>query len=574
MKLAALDIRNFGCIDATGYRILIDDIVIIIGPNNVGKSLVLDAYEAFASSGSALPLKCFRDEEINNTVEISGVFVDLTQKDVDTIGAKWRHEDILFGPCIKVMWRWRTPDVKGDKFSWDPDAGDWIPGGVGGWDSLIASRIPIPLRVRPTDGPEVRESQIVEILTSTIKTSLKKDVGPLAKVLDDMNALAESFQEKVQEDIQEACDSVGVKLQDVFPGHMVEFKSSVGKIEPEKIIGSGSHIRIKNGSANPVPLAQQGTGLQRAFLWSALAALAELGRVTHGKKKVEPEHPRILLIDEPESFLHPPMVRNAREALYGLARVNGWQVMASTHSPIFVDVSKQHTTIVRIGRGNDRNCVFATERSNFDGDDKTRLRMIRECHPSVNEFFFADHVFLVEGETERAILAVLLARRNKDNSKYHVVNCMGKANLPLFARILNQFGIPYTIIHDADSPKNYCNGKWQRNVMWTENERIIQVVAERSKEIPRSSTVVHVPDFETYYFGKSRTSDKPHSALEHLWRLDFETASELAGLRSLADSLISGSHPGTYSDMDDLKSKVAKWIEETKPEQQDKWDLS
>ena len=36
MKLIELKIRNFGCIDEKGIRIKIDNIVVLIGPNNVG----------------------------------------------------------------------------------------------------------------------------------------------------------------------------------------------------------------------------------------------------------------------------------------------------------------------------------------------------------------------------------------------------------------------------------------------------------------------------------------------------------------------------------------------------------
>ena len=38
MKLIELQIKNFGCIDENGITIKIDDIVVLIGPNNVGKT--------------------------------------------------------------------------------------------------------------------------------------------------------------------------------------------------------------------------------------------------------------------------------------------------------------------------------------------------------------------------------------------------------------------------------------------------------------------------------------------------------------------------------------------------------
>lgn len=43
MKLIELRIRNFGCIDEKGITVKIDNIVVLIGPNNVGKTTVLKA---------------------------------------------------------------------------------------------------------------------------------------------------------------------------------------------------------------------------------------------------------------------------------------------------------------------------------------------------------------------------------------------------------------------------------------------------------------------------------------------------------------------------------------------------
>jgi predicted ATPase len=44
MRLRAIRINNFGCIDGEGCEVEIDRIVVLIGPDNVGKSTILDAY--------------------------------------------------------------------------------------------------------------------------------------------------------------------------------------------------------------------------------------------------------------------------------------------------------------------------------------------------------------------------------------------------------------------------------------------------------------------------------------------------------------------------------------------------
>jgi len=311
-------------------------------------------------------------------------------------------------------------------------------------------------------------------------------------------------------------------------------------------------------------------------LWSAIGTLADLGRLKHGKASIAPERQRILLIEEPESFLHPPIVRAAREALYGLSEVSEWQVLATTHSPVFIDVSKAHTTIVRVARsGPSQTRMFSTDRAAFSDEERENLHMVRSCHPTVTEFFFADQVWLVEGETEQAVYSELLQRSAADASRgVHIVNCMGKSNLVLFARILNQFGSSYTIVHDTDAPKSQRDGKWRRNGMWTANEEIAKVIQQPSTGAAKRSLVAQVPSFELHYFGCELAADKPYYAVRELHRSDFETCEELKWLRGSADSILSGTHEGSYVTIAELRQKVREWVDSSKPSPSERWELS
>jgi len=569
MKLSAFILRNYKIVGDDPVSIDIDNIVVLIGPNNVGKSTVLDAYEAFASSGTVRELSEFHNESIDNPITIEGVFTELTDEDLDVVGHVWKHTSTEYGECIRVRWSWEAPGQKGIKYSWDPIKSDWKKGGMGGWDTLIASRIPFPLRVRPDDSALDREKQITTIMTAAVKAALKDDSGKAAKAVAEIEALAKDLSSHVQSEIDEACNAVEARLEQVFSGHQVEFVAAAGKFEPDKIIGDGSHIRIKPPGLEGIPLNRQGTGIQRAFLWSALGALADLGHL----KKVGAENPRILLIDEPESFLHPSAIRSARENLYNIAELKNWQVIASTHSPILVDVSKPHTSIVRVDSptpGESR--VFQTDKVIFDEDERTMLKMIRTCNPVVNEFFFADKVILVEGETEQVVLSWLLESNTDITENIHVVNCIGKANIPLFAKILNQFRSPYVVLHDSDKPKAKRKGNWITNPMWTMNSRIREVVNKSDVKSLGNITCVHIPDFEGWYFSESISGNKPYNALQHLKSEKFQEEGEYERLKMMVVSLLDNSHPGIYESDDALLSKVKDWKVENSIEDEE-WTL-
>lgn len=573
MKLRALTVRNFGCLDERGFEIQVDDIVVLIGPNNVGKSSILEAYCAAATAGSVLPLRVFRDEKVANEVSVEAVFVALSEQDTETLGAKWVFRDGRFGECIRVRWVWARPDAKASKESWDPAKSSWVAGGMGGWDTLIVSRVPYPIRVGPTDSPEESEAQIVEILTSAAKAALKGDATRAEDVRQKLVELTQELASEVGDEIGRAIGRAGERLAEVFPGYSVIFEPDVAKFEPERIIGGGSFVRIKAPGSEAVPLSRQGAGTRRTFLWSALGALADLGKLKAGKSAISAERPRILLLEEPESFLHPPMIRAAREALYSLANLAEWQVLVTTHSPIFIDVSKPHTTIVRIARGQQGPQVFSTDAAGFSKEERENLLMVRQCHPTVSEFFFADLVWLVEGETERGVLLALLEECDDPRARtISVVNCLGKANLVTFGKILRQFGTPFAFVHDCDEMQVERAGKWQQNSMWTMNDRIVEFLEDALRSGHTCMGCVHLPDFERQYFGEAISRDKPYEAMRRLRNLTSSQPDH--ELVRLAEGLLTGTHQGVYRSHSEFSRRVSEWIEAARPEPTEAWSAA
>lgn len=568
MKLREMIVTNFGCIGMPGIRVVIDNIVALIGPNNVGKTTILEAYKRFAGTGEELLCDNFHKCDPNNKVEIVGIFSDLTEEDQSKVG-KWLFSHIEYGPCIQYKWQWDKPNQKGAKFSWNNLDSQWQPGGMGGFDSIISSCVPTPLCIGPMEDYSVIQAKVLEILTSAAKERVRSEPA-ISNIIDQLRQLSEKVKVDIQSAVDETCVLLQKKIEDVFPKYKVSITPDIAKFEPEKIVGAGSHVTIQGPGEDGYALSNHGSGLQRAFIWAAIGALADLGRYKHGKKTMSKSEPRILLIEEPESFLHPPAVRKARESLYALAESDGWQVMVTTHSPIFIDVSKPHTTILRVEKAScGQPRIFSTDRASFEIEERDRLRMIRSCHPTVNEFFFADNVVLVEGETEHAVLNELL-EMNGDSGTFHVVNCLGKANIPLFAKILNQFGSPYTILHDADSPKVKRKEKWIHNAMWTINQRILEAATCRETGAPECQVIAQTPDFEQYYFGELAKGDKPYNALITIGDENF-AHKDSAELLQLVNRIKDKSHPARYNNMSELETMVREWAKVNGHEGEEKW---
>ena len=561
MKLIELQIKNFGCIDENGITIKIDDIVVLIGPNNVGKPTSIRAYEMFANSGTILKIDDFYQNNENNPVEIAGVFGEITNEDKQQIGEKWIYKNNDKQDVIKYKWRWEKSGVKGEKYSWYDKEGKWEKGGMGGWDSKIASCIPVPLKISPFDDSIQLENKIVELLTSAVKENVKNDQSKVAKLLDQVNDLANEVKKQIAEELNKTTSRLQKNLNEVFPEHNVDIAPQADKIEVDKILATGTHLNVAGNDGKYYPLANQGSGLQRAFLWSAIEALADTGKMKSGRSTIESEKPKMLLVEEPESFLHPPAVRLAREALYKIAELDNWQVMITTHSPIFIDVSKPHTTIIRVEKNEGATKIFSTEKAQFSDKERERLQMIRNCHPTINEFFFANKVILVEGDTEQVTFSQVKEER------VTIINCRGKANIPMFEKILNHFGVEYIAVHDLDTPKSKRDGKFIKNSMWTINEKIIE---EANKGL-NGKVIVNIPDFERQFFGYLQSGDKPYNAILELQKEERRNVRD--ELEKIANGSLSEKYEREITNVSDYKKLGIDYCNENDVPMTEIWEF-
>ena len=194
-------------------------------------------------------------------------------------------------------------------------------------------------------------------------------------------------------------------------------------------------LRVREGEFI-ISATELGEGIQNALVLSIMQAFEE--RRKQGA---------ILLIEEPEMFLHPQMQRSLYKTLREIGKSN--QVIYTTHSTHFVSVPDyQEIRIVRKeSEGTTVRC------SDLPTDPKRREKLNKELDPERNELFFAARLLLVEGDTEKLSLPEYAKRSgfDLDREGVTIVEVGGKRNLPEFARIATSFGIPTGILYDEDS---------------------------------------------------------------------------------------------------------------------------
>ena len=249
MRLHSFEVKNFKSIGEIPCRIYIDEIVVLVGQNNAGKSTILDAYEAFASQGASLPLDFFHQQNEKTPIEITATFTNLTHQEKELVGGeKWvyQEEGIEY---IKAQWRWEKSNEKGIKLSFDSEKNEFIPGGLGGFDTLLQSVIPKPVRIKPTDPPEQAQAKVIEILKGHIKSQLSSSNTEIAEIFSKIDDLANQFAKTSQETIEKITNDISKNINEIFPNTQISLIPKSKNPLDEKIIGSESYLQISYPNA-------------------------------------------------------------------------------------------------------------------------------------------------------------------------------------------------------------------------------------------------------------------------------------------------------------------------------------
>lgn len=567
-RLKLLKIHNFRCIGAEPVAIELDDIVVLVGANNAGKSTILRAYELAMLEGgkeAKLALSDFPNGKVDPD--------NLPQIELHTVvyanppAERWI--DTSSGePIVKERWTWSKENEPPKRQGFDVSAGDWAPKEVPwGAAGVAKANRPQPHRINAFDHPDEQTKQIVSMLLEILKQKVaempteepgadgevvKTEFG---RLLDTFAQLQRTVIAQTQTEINAAEAHLSRFIASVFHGHRVEFDARPEDDVKNAIsfFKNGADLRMGPIDGLTTSIAQQGSGARRALMWAALHYISE-----NPPKKVETSRPHLLLLDEPELCMHPNAIRDACRLLYDLPGGNNWQVMVTTHSPAFIDLSRDNTTIVRVERSGtgdiQSTTVFRPSTVKLDESEKEEMKLLNLYDPYVAEFFFGGKVIIVEGDTEYTAFKYIVSKYADDEAfkNVHIIRARGKVTIALMARILNAFEARYAVLHDADAPTCKRDGKDIKNPAWTNNEKILEALRGAEE---RTKLVALVPGFEAALFGKESSSEKPYNALMKLR----SEAESFVKIEQLLRSLVAFDHPlpegcTTWSNIADLEA--------------------
>jgi putative ATP-dependent endonuclease of OLD family len=551
-KLRKLIIKNFGCISSSPVEVDLDDIVVLVGTNNSGKSTILRAYEVlFSSSDPVLTLGDFP----NHVVDANALpEIELhTAVNQNPPGHRWINR-INGENIIRERWRWSAVGEKAVRQGFDAKKAEWSDQVPWGTSNVANSRRPKPHRIEAFTNPDQQARPVVKLLKEIILSNLKAmpeesedDAGNRVKteygqLLELLVTVQRAVVAQAEKEIKEAEDHMTDFAAEIFQGYRVQFDArpdenirdclNFFKAEPQLKMGpEDGHFSTAD---------RQGSGARRTLMWAALRYAAEAKIEANAKNQF------LLLLDEPELCLHPNAIREACRVLYELPETSRWQVMLTTHSPIFIDLSRDNTTVVRVERDPRSHrisgtTVFRPSAVNLSPDEKELLKLLNVVDPYVSEFFFGGKTVLVEGDTEYTALKYVASCFSDDLSlrDVHIVRARGKATICLLTRILNQFNARYAVLHDSDVPKAVRrDGKEITNPAWTNNQKIRDSLANRAGT-GDVRLVALLTNFENAFFGQSASDDKPYNA----WQILKDRPDAAKRVKELLDGLVDFSKP-------------------------------
>lgn len=287
----------------------------------------------------------------------------------------------------------------------------------------------------------------------------------------------------------ERIDSLAVvenKITELLRRIMPSVQGVVLAVEVQNLpdlFSAGVSLAVNDGVQTDVLM--KGHGLQRCIVFTLLQTLILNERdqlVADASVTSSRERPIILLIEEPELYIHPQLGKLFFDVMREFSKTD--QIVYSTHSPLFVDAyESDQVALVSKTSVAEGTKVTTCDRSAFEGLTERKIfQGFAKLNPAINELFFARRVLLVEGPEDLIAVTAILRKCGRisqrvEEIEWSVIPCGGKQSIPFFQRILNAFSIPYSVLYDTDIEEGMAEDT--KNQVMKENEAIRLLAGNR-----------------------------------------------------------------------------------------------
>lgn len=456
-KIGHIEIKNFRL--CRHVSLPLESFTPLVGQNNTGKSSILSAI-SWCLKPSTLVASDFAD--LVNPVEVSARIDGITDQILDLLPEQ-KHRKAIEPFCTKgYLWIRSSANGVGAKA---------IKQEVYDHENYTGVGVPSSWRDYPTGLPQAVSALLPEALCidamddisedlgkikagTTIKSLLDEIMGPIIKAHSDLNNALDTVKnilskggDKRSSHLVEFDANASKALESFFPGLSIDLDLQI--IEAKEFFKAGDLNITDKLTGDRRKFDQMGTGAQRAIQMALIRYLADASL-----NNQDSASRRLLLIDEPELYLHPNAINRLKNALNELSQ-SRYQVVFSTHSPLMLNRGNAPDTVI-VGKTTEkgtttkrplRHAVVAAL-----SDAEAQSRTIFELG-NIAEIYFSDMVVLCEGKTDRRLLPLAYERyfgRSPDLDQIAFVAVGSCSDIPKALSVLNAMEISVCAIADLD----------------------------------------------------------------------------------------------------------------------------
>ncbi len=488
MKVLEVVIHNFrGIVDST---ISLCDYSLLVGPNNAGKSTVIDAVRAFYEK-DGFKFKPEDDFPFISAVDreswIEMLFA-LSKEEHDSLADTYKTSNRQLRLRKYFQTTSKTQDSKsaaGSIFGYKHDgslSNEPFYGAKNVQSGKVGDIVYIPAVSKVDEHTKLSgPSALRDLLTNVLQ-----DVVEASSTFNQFNTDFDNFASGIKtETTDDGRSLVGLEeeLNKLIESWDTEFKLKLMAPSTAEIIKSMvGYDFFDKAHGKPQGADQFGSGFQRHFIYSLIQIGARyIGKKPKKKSKDFTPSMTLILFEEPEAYLHPPQQAVLAQSLIALASTADRQVVCSTHSSHFVSKNASNIpSIVRMKRKGARVEAFQINKEawnkiveanqaineiakrwpnmakKLEADDlKPEMEAVKNflwLNPDRCGLFFANIVLLVEGQAEQALINKLVGDgkiKGADHGLY-VLDCLGKYNIHRFMNLLKALGTSHSVLHDDD----------------------------------------------------------------------------------------------------------------------------
>ncbi|MGR5335729.1 ATP-dependent nuclease [Vibrio gigantis] len=451
-SISEIEISNFRSCKKT--KIKLETFTPLVGYNNAGKSNILKCLDALVR-GKGQTESSFNDSK--KPIEIIARLVGLTDKALNHLSAaqKASLEPYIVDGSLDIRFFQEKPGtaknavVLGIRSPEKPND-DWS--NPNGLPQAVTTLFPEPTFINSMedsaeDVSKFKAGNTIGKLISNLQKEIIKTKGE--EINTALSAIGKKLNLSGEERLQEFSafdDSINGKIGDFFPGLTLNLDIPTPNISD--LFKQGSIKVTETGNKRSTDFSDMGHGAQRAIQMTLIRHLAEITKDVTKEGKTN-----LLLIDEPELFLHPQAIEQIRGSLKVLAK-KGYQVVFSTHSPFMID--QADIPITNIVRKNEEGTKVESRLKEAIekvlDDNESQARLLFDTY-NLGQILFSDMVLVAEGDTEKHVLPTLFQSatgKTLGESKLALVIATGSPNIPGMLSILSEMNIPAKALADLD----------------------------------------------------------------------------------------------------------------------------